>query len=142
MPVINKRKICPKHGFYNAIDNKSCPQCKKQSDKSYDKTLRAQDRKKIYNSKKWAVVREKAMIRDNMMCEECMRNGIITQGKEVDHIIELSDIKNLFDSQGNINTSNKEAMELAFGQSNLQFLCDSCHSKKSYEERLKRNKTQ
>lgn len=123
MPTINKRKICNKHGFYDAITHASCPNCKKQSNQTYDKTLRAKDRKKIYNSKKWAIVREQAIIRDNMMCQECKRNGIMTQGQEVDHIIELA-----------------EDITLAYELSNLEYLCKPCHSKKTHEEKLKRNK--
>lgn len=121
MPQINKRKICNKHGFYDAIENASCPKCKKQSNKTYDSTMRSKDRAKIYNSKKWKVVREKAIIRDNMMCQECLRNGIHTQGKEVDHIIELSD-----------------RPDLAYDLDNLEYLCVPCHRKKTEKEKNKR----
>lgn len=115
MPTINKRKICNKHGFYDAITNASCPQCKKQSNKTYDKTLRAQDRKKIYNSKKWAIVREQAIIRDKMMCVPCYKKGIKTLATEVHHIIELS-----------------EDISLAYELSNLQSICHSCHMKEHH----------
>jgi len=121
MPTINRRKICPKHSFYDAIENPSCPECKKVSDKTYDKTMRASDRQKIYNDKRWKIVREKAMIRDLMMCCECRRNGISTLGEEVDHVIELQD-----------------RIDLAFDLDNLEYLCKPCHSKKTKIEKAKR----
>ena len=123
MPTINKKKLCNKHGFYNAIESPQCPKCKKVSNKTYDVTMRSKDRQKIYNSPKWKKVRELAIIRDCMMCQECKRNGIDTKFDEVDHIIELSD-----------------KPELAFDLDNLQCLCKPCHAQKSRDERDKRSK--
>ncbi len=123
MAKLNKRKLCSTHGFYNAIESPSCPLCKKQTNKTYDTTLRAKDRQKIYNSKKWKTVREQAILRDLFKCQECKRNGIDTQGEEVDHIVELSD-----------------DISLAYELSNLQFLCKACHSKKTYKEKTNRAK--
>ena len=51
MPQINKRKICNKHTFYDAVAHPNgCPKCKQESNKDYDTNIRAKDRKKIYNS--------------------------------------------------------------------------------------------
>lgn len=121
MPTINKTKLCPKHGFYNAIESPQCPKCKKTSDKTYDTTMRAKDRAKIYNSKKWKDIRVKALVRDEMMCCECKRNGIDTLGEEVDHVKELQDYP-----------------ELAFELDNLEYLCKPCHSKKTKLEKKER----
>lgn len=120
IPVLNKKKLCNKHGFYK--DSDSCPKCKQESNKDYDNNLRAKDRKKIYNSKQWKSVRLKAMVRDNFLCVECKKLGIDTEGEEVDHIIELSD-----------------DITKAFDLDNLQYLCYKHHAEKTQIEREKRN---
>lgn len=121
MPIINRKKLCPKHGIYNAIESPQCPKCKKVSNKTYDTTMRAKDRSKIYNSKKWKDVRVKALVRDEFMCVSCRKNNIDTQAEEVDHIIELQD-----------------RIDLAFELDNTQSLCRPCHSKKTHEEKQNR----
>jgi 5-methylcytosine-specific restriction protein A len=110
MPTINKNKLCQKHGFYNAIQNDRCPDCKRSSDKTYDKTIRKSERVKIYNSKRWKQVRELALIRDNMMCQVCKEQGKDVLADEVHHIIELS-----------------EDITKAYDLDNLQSICHSCH---------------
>jgi 5-methylcytosine-specific restriction protein A len=121
MPNINRVKLCHKHGFYNAIENDRCPDCKRSSDKTYDKALRAKDRQAIYNSKKWKQVRELAILRANFLCEECLRNGVECLGEEVDHIIELRD-----------------RIDLAYDLDNLQYLCKKHHREKTEREKEKR----
>ena len=123
MATINKRKICPSHGIYDAIENKQCPLCKKQNDKTYDNTLRAKDRQKIYNTKRWKQVRDTVRVRDCFMCQECKRNGIDTIGVECDHIVELSD-----------------DVSKAYDVDNVELLCVSCHSKKTEIEKQNRSK--
>ena len=112
MPTINKIKYCHLHGKYNAIENKRCPRCeqerinrKRETDKKYDRELRAKDRKAIYNTIEWQIVREEALIRDNLMCQKC---GSIAE--EVHHIIEL-----------------KDDITKAFDLDNLMSLCRTCH---------------
>ena len=121
MPTINKKKLCSKHGIYNAIESPQCPKCKKVSNKTYDSTMRAKDRAKIYNSIQWKDIRIKALVRDEMMCVICRRNGVDTQAKEVDHIIELQD-----------------RQDLAYKLDNLQSLCKTCHSIKTAKEKKDR----
>lgn len=121
MATINKRKICQKHGIYNAEESKQCPLCKKQNDKTYDTQIRSKDKMKIYNSKRWKQIRDKVRIRDNFMCQECLRNGIETIGIECDHIIELED-----------------DITKAYDIDNIELLCVACHTKKTHKEREKR----
>jgi len=121
MPTINKKKICGKHGIYNAIESPQCPKCKKVSNKTYDNTMRAKDRTKIYNSRQWKNIRVKALVRDEFMCVMCRANGIDTKAEEVDHILELQD-----------------RQDLAFDLDNLQSLCKPCHSKKTAKEKEER----
>ena len=112
MPTINKKKICGRHGFYNAIESPQCPKCKKVSNKTYDTSMRAKDRSKIYNSKRWKEVRVKAMVRDSCMCGPCKKEGVDTIATEVHHIKEL-----------------KDRPDLAFDLDNLESICHACHMK-------------
>ena len=123
IPVINKKRLCNKqgHGFYNAIENKNCPKCKQESNKDYDTTIRSEERKKIYNSKRWKEVRELAILRDEFQCVECKKLGIQTKFEEVDHIVELSD-----------------DITLAYDLNNLQCLCKKHHREKTEQEKRKR----
>lgn len=118
MPTINTKKICKIHGIYK---DKSCPKCDKHRTKVYDKNYRAKDRKKVYNSKKWKLAREKALLRDSMLCVICKAEGKETLAKEVDHIEELRD-----------------DMTKAYDLDNLQSLCIPCHRKKTQREKEKR----
>lgn len=118
MPSIKVKKLCQKHGFYT--DDK-CSLCIKESNKIYDTGLRAKDRQKIYNDKRWKEVRMLALIRDNFLCVSCLNEGIETKAEEVDHKIELS-----------------QDITLAFDLDNLQCLCKKCHSIKTQKEREKR----
>ena len=114
MPIINQKKICNKqgHGLYNAVENKSCPKCKQESNKDYDVNIRAKDRKKIYNSNEWLDIREVALLRDNLLCQECLRKGIYTEAKIVHHIVEL-----------------KDDVTKAYDLDNLESVCVACHNK-------------
>jgi 5-methylcytosine-specific restriction enzyme A len=64
------------------------------------------------NGHKWQKVRERVMSRDCGLCQECNRQGRITLGSEVDHIIPL----------------NKHGTD---DDSNLQLLCHECHVAKT-----------
>ena len=111
MAIINRVKLCNKHGFYNAIENvRGCPQCSKQYNKQYTATLRAKDRQKIYNSKQWRDVRELALLRDCMLCQVCLKNKIQTKATEVHHIQYL-----------------EHRIDLAYDLDNLISVCSKCH---------------
>lgn len=85
--------------------------------------MRAKDRKKIYNDKRWKKVRLQAMARDNFLCVMCRKDGIETMFDEVDHIIELSD-----------------DISKAYDVNNLQCLCKKHHQQKTMLEKRKRIK--
>jgi 5-methylcytosine-specific restriction protein A len=65
---------------------------------------------------KWRKVRKQALSRDNHLCRECYKNGILTPASEVDHIL---------------NKASGGTDEL----SNLQSICNSCHKRKTSQER-------
>lgn len=112
-------KRCATHGIYS--DNeKRCPKCKQDSHKIYDKTSRNKDSAKFYNSKEWKLTRDRAAKRDGGLCQECLRNGDVTEFDVVDHIIEIED----------------GGCKLCVD--NLECLCHSCHNRKSAEKRKDR----
>lgn len=71
----------------------------------------------IYSTAEWRKVRKFIIAQAQGLCEECQRQGRIEAGKEVDHIIELTD-------------SNKHLWEIAYNPDNLQLLCPMCHNVK------------
>ncbi|WP_108163194.1 HNH endonuclease signature motif containing protein [Saccharospirillum sp. MSK14-1] len=66
--------------------------------------------------KEWRRLRIEILIRDDYLCQECMRNGIITAATDVDHIT----------SKANGGTDHP---------TNLQSLCNPCHKAKTIAER-------
>lgn len=65
---------------------------------------------------KWRKQRGRALRRDGHLCQECLKNGIITKATEVDHIL---------------NKANGGTDDL----DNLQSLCNPCHKEKTVRER-------
>lgn len=63
----------------------------------------------------WRKLREEVLDRDQGLCQECRRQGRITPGTDVDHIVPKS--------QGG-----SDAM------TNLQVLCRDCHKRKTSRE--------
>ncbi len=70
--------------------------------------------KKFYNSKAWLKCRESYISKVFGLCEHCDDPGYI-----LDHIIE-------------INSDNVNDPEITLNHSNLQYLCTSCHNKKTF----------
>ena len=71
----------------------------------------------IYAHPDWEKARRYVIARANGMCESCKEKGVYKQGKEVDHIIELTD-------------ENKTDWNIAYNPDNLQYLCSDCHNNK------------
>ena len=75
---------------------------------------------------KWRRIREEVFERDEYLCQECRRQGLIT-GVELhgvgvgicDHIVPLAEGGAEFDAD------------------NLQTLCKTCHDRKTHEESLR-----
>lgn len=68
----------------------------------------------FYKSRTWQRVRKYVWQRDNGLCQDCLKKGLITLGKEVHHIIELTE-DNISDAS------------IALDANNLITLCKSCH---------------
>ena len=72
----------------------------------------------IYNTRRWRTMRLEKLRRDPL-CEECLKNGVITSGIEVHHIVPISTASSI-----------KGKQKLGFDKNNLQTLCKVCHKKK------------
>lgn len=77
----------------------------------YNKYKRNKEAKKFYNSVAWKKVRTMALIRDNYLCQECMRKKKIKPADMVHHIKELEDYP-----------------DLGLVLENLESLCNPCHN--------------
>jgi len=64
----------------------------------------------VYRNKQWPKSRAFVISRANGLCEHCRTKGIFKAGREVDHIVELTD-------------SNKHDWNVAYNPENLQYLC-------------------
>ena len=62
--------------------------------------------------RRWMAIRNRIFIRDCGLCQECQRNGRITPGTQVDHIVALAN-----------GGSNDD--------SNMELLCADCHDRKT-----------
>lgn len=84
----------------------------------YDRYQRNRKHDQFYHSKAWIQLREYIRIRDNGLCQQCLKEKRITVGTIADHIIpiELDWAKRL-------------------DEDNIQLLCQPCHNTKTAEDR-------
>lgn len=73
--------------------------------------------RQVYKSPEWEPARRHVITRAHGLCEECLRHGRIEAGKDVHHIIELTE-------------ENWQDWDIAFNRDNLELLCASCHNQK------------
>lgn len=118
MPTKPKRPCsyprCP-----NLTQGRYCEQHKHKEQQSnadrhryYDEHIRDQKAREFYHSKEWQRVRQAALMRDNYLCQHCLRNNRITPANIVHHIVEV-----------------KKDWSKRLDLNNLVSLCNSCHNK-------------
>src|SRR5690606_15438048 len=73
--------------------------------------------RRVYKTAEWQRVRELVIQRANGLCEECLRQGRIEAGVEVDHIRPLTE-------------DNWQDWSVAYSPDNVQLLCRDCHNLK------------
>ena len=73
----------------------------------------------VYADPEWEKSRQYVIVRANGLCELCKEKEKYKPGKEVDHIIELTD-------------ENKTDWNIAYNPENLQSLCTDCHNDKHF----------
>jgi 5-methylcytosine-specific restriction protein A len=77
----------------------------------------AKDKAIIYNSKEWQELRIEKL-RANPLCEECMKEGIVTSARCVHHVVPIETAR-----------TKDEMKRLAFDVNNLLALCFACHAR-------------
>lgn len=100
------------------------PEASQQTDRKSDAASRRTDRRseeakqrhKLYNTKRWLVLRADQLLREPF-CRECAKRGERVYATDVDHIRPHGGDRALFYDPGN-----------------LQSLCHACHSAKTWRE--------
>ena len=82
-----------------------------ESNRYYDQHRRDKRAEAFYKSRAWVAARRRVLIRDNYLCQECLKQGRITRADTVHHKIEL-----------------KEDWSKRLQLDNLVSLCAKCHN--------------
>ena len=77
-------------------------------------TLANRERMQIYNTARWRELR-KAKLRNNPLCECCLKEGITTATEDIHHVVSFMDYRGY------------ERTRVAFDWDNLMSLCKRCH---------------
>ncbi|MCU5330637.1 HNH endonuclease signature motif containing protein [Bacillus wiedmannii] len=88
-----------------------------EQDRRYDKHKRDQEAKRFYNSTAWKNCRQLVLGRDNYLCQECLKEGVLTTADMVHHIEHF-----------------KDKPDKALVLENLISLCNACHNKEHPEK--------
>jgi 5-methylcytosine-specific restriction enzyme A len=119
------KKPCSVPGCPNLTQGRYCEQHKhkEQQDKAernryYDEHIRDQKAREFYHSKEWQRVRQAALMRDNYLCQDCLKEKRITPADVVDHIVPVK-----------VDWSKRLSLD------NLQSLCHRCHNRKTAEDK-------
>ena len=78
----------------------------------------AKDKREIYNSREWQELRIAKLRSTNGLCEECLKQGIITSARCVHHVVPIETAR-----------TKDEMKRLAFDANNLRALCFACHAR-------------
>jgi len=65
----------------------------------------------FYKSTQWVQVRALALVRDNYLCQRCLKSGILQKAQVVHHLVEV-----------------KEDWNRRLDVDNLECLCHKCHN--------------
>ena len=78
----------------------------------------AKDKADIYNSREWKELRIAKLRSTNGLCEECLKQGIVTSARCVHHVVPIETAR-----------TKDEMKRLAFDVNNLRALCFACHAR-------------
>ena len=76
------------------------------------------DKAEIYNSREWKELRIAKLRSTNGLCEECLKQGIVTSARCVHHVVPIETAR-----------TKDEMKRLAFDVKNLRALCFACHAR-------------
>lgn len=108
---------CRQPGCAELVDEGYCHQHQVERNRQYNAARRSDPSRNdaFYSSRAWR--RRRAQhLREEPLCRECIKLGIIVAASEVDHIVPI------------------ERGGAWFADENLQSLCKPCHSSKSATE--------
>ncbi|MBI9015479.1 MAG: HNH endonuclease [Clostridiales bacterium] len=107
------------------MKEKRCPSCapirkaeKAEHNRKYDTQVRDKTSVNFYHSSAWRKLRQHVLIRDNYLCQECLKESHITSAEIVHHIIEI-----------------KDDPSLSLKADNCISLCKACHNKVDHKYR-------
>ena len=83
----------------------------------------AKDKAEIYNSREWKELRIAKLRSTKGLCEECMKQGIVTPAHCVHHIVPIETAR-----------TKDEMKPLAFDINNLRALCFASHARSHKEK--------
>jgi 5-methylcytosine-specific restriction protein A len=112
------KKPCAKPGCPNLTTGRYCEEHwaeekkeRAESNRYYDQHRRDKRAEAFYKSRAWVAARRRVLIRDNYLCQECLRQGYIIRADTVHHKIGL-----------------KEDWSKRLQLDNLVSLCAKCHN--------------
>lgn len=76
------------------------------------------DKAEIYDSRTWKELRIAKLRSTDGLCEECMKQGIVTAARCVHHVVPIEAAR-----------TKDEMKRLAFDANNLRALCFACHAR-------------
>lgn len=122
-----RKKRCNKNGcreFVEELHEAYCKEHKGEVDRQYNAFRNKYDKEYVsfYQSKGWKQLRKRCLMRDEYLCQMCLKEDVYKVAEVVDHILEVRDYP-----------------ELKLKLDNCQSLCSACHNFKTAEERKKRN---
>lgn len=85
---------------------------KRSRDRYYDEFIRDKQIANFYKSKSWLTTRQLVLMRDNYLCQFCLREKVIRYADCVHHIVEIKDDRS-------------KRLDL----NNLISLCYTCHNR-------------
>lgn len=111
------KRYCEKHQYIQDQKNK-------QYEKDYNQTRYERNPLTAnYHTMRWKRLRENVLARDNYLCQECLKKGLITQASQVDHLESAVTRPDLF-----------------WDMDNLDSKCASCHTRKTLQEQKEKRK--
>ncbi|MCY8074263.1 HNH endonuclease [Bacillus haynesii] len=106
---------CKAHGCKTLTREGYCSDhkhVKQEETKHYNKHSRNKTITSFYKSTEWKRTRELVLLRDNRLCQRCLREHRFTHADMVHHIVEV-----------------KQDWSKRLDLSNLESLCNACHNK-------------
>lgn len=111
IPLLKGKSNIP---TYEGIDGKK--HYKPWSERNKANSARKQEAQSVYNTPMWKEMRKAVTLRDNGLCQRCLKEfDKVTPSTQVHHIIPI------------LSRDGDERLKIAFDYNNVVCLCDKCH---------------